>query len=172
MGLRMILNRQTDFTGEFPEEYAKDGLWRFNESAPDADMMLADSSGRDRKMYVNKWSGTTASFRGGSRGNYFRFNITNPATEQTYLKVENDGSIFQDIGERIIVGGWINPTTYSIGNTYTPIFNTRQGPGQPIFYLSLIRGNPRLMLYNSAGTLILDQSVVPPFSFVNKWRAS
>ena len=43
MGLRMILNKQTDFTGEFPVEYAKDGLWRFNENAPDADTELIDS---------------------------------------------------------------------------------------------------------------------------------
>ena len=34
MGLQAVLNRQTDFTGEFPVEYAKDGLWRFNENAP------------------------------------------------------------------------------------------------------------------------------------------
>ena len=83
MGLQVILNTQTDFTGEFPAEYAKDGLWRFNDSAPDADMMAADSSGRGRKMFVSGWSGTTASFRAGFRGNYFRFNITNPATEKT-----------------------------------------------------------------------------------------
>ena len=167
MGLQAVLETQTDFTGEFPAEYAKDGLWRFNESGPDGDTMLADSSGKDRKMYVNGWSGTTASLRAGFRGNYFRFNITNPATEKTYLKATNDGSIFSAIGERIIVGGWMNPTTYSVGNTYTPIFNTRQGPGQPIFYLSLIRGKPRIMLYNSAGSLILDESVTLPFSFVN-----
>ena len=167
MGLQAVLNTQTDFTGEFPVEYAKDGLWRFNENAPDADTMLSDSSGRDRKMFVSGWSGTSAGFRNGQKGRHFRMNITNPASEKTYLKAANDGSIFQSLGERIIVGGWMNPTTYSVGNTYTPIFNTRQGPGQPIFYLSLIRGKPRIMLYNSSGSLILDESVTPPFSFVN-----
>ncbi len=167
MAVKSTLNKQADFTGEFPAEYAKDGLWRFNENAPDADTMLTDSSGRDRKMYVSGWSGTSASFRNGQKGRYFRINITNPASEKTYLKVTNDGSIFSNLGARIIVGGWMNPTTYSIGNTYCPIFNTRQGPGQPIFYLSLIRGKPRIMLYNSSGTLILDESVTPPFSFVN-----
>ena len=35
MALKTILNQQTDFTGEFPVEWAKDGLWRMNESAPD-----------------------------------------------------------------------------------------------------------------------------------------
>ena len=170
MGLQLILNKQTDFTGEFPTEYAKDGLWRFNEENPDGNDCLADSSGKDRKAYINKWSGTTASFTESVHGRYFRFNINNPSSERTYLKITNDGSIFANLGERIICGGWMRPTTYSVGNTYCPIFNTRYGPGQPIFYLSLIRGKPRIMLYNSSGALILDESVTPPFALENaKW---
>ncbi|HCU2976133.1 phage tail protein [Clostridioides difficile] len=167
MTLKTILNMQTDFTGEFPVEFAKDGLWRFNESAPDGNTELADASGKGRNMFINGWSGTTASLRGGHDGNYFRFNINNPSTEKTYLKCTNDGSIFANIGERIICGGWISPTTYSVGNTYTPIFNTRSGPGQPIFYISLIRGKPRLMLYSSGGSLILDKSFTPTFNMIN-----
>jgi len=167
MSLKTILNKQTDFTGEFPAEYAKGGLWRFNEDAPDADTCLADSSGNDRKAYINNWSGTTASLTDGVFGSYFRMNINNPSSEQTYLRVTNDGTIFSDIGERIIVGGWIKPTTYSVGNTYTPLLSTRGGTGNPIFYLSLIRGKPRIMLYNSSGSLILDTSVTPSFSLTN-----
>lgn len=170
MSLKTILNKQTDFTGEFPAEYAKGGLWRFNEDAPDSDTCLADSSGNGRKAYINKWSGTTASLTDGVFGSYFRMNINNPSSEQTYLKVTNDGTIFSDLGERIIVGGWMRPTTYSVGNTYTPILSTRGGTGQPIFYLSLIRGKPRMMLYNSSGFLILDTSVTPSFNLENaKW---
>lgn len=167
MALKTILNTQIDFTGEFPVEYAKDGLWRFNESAPDGNTELADSSGNGRNMYISGWSGTTATLRAGYRGNYFRLNITNPSSEQTYLKCENDGSIFANVGERIICGGWINPTTYSVGNTYCPIFNTRYGPGQPILYISLYSGRPRLMLYNSSGSLILDKTFTPSFSMSN-----
>ncbi len=170
MSLKTILNKQTDFTGEFPAEYAKGGLWRFNEDAPDSDTCLADSSGNGRKAYINNWSGTTASLTSGIFGSYFRMNINNPSSEQTYLKVTNDGTMFSDIGERIVVGGWMRPTTYSVGNTYTPLLSTRGGTGNPIFYLSLIRGKPRLMLYNSSGSLILDTSVTPSFSLENaKW---
>ncbi len=71
------------------------------------------------------------------------------------------------MGERILVGGWMIPTTYSVGNTYCPILNTRYGPGQPIFYLSLFAGRPRIMLYNASGSLILDQTTTPPFSLIN-----
>lgn len=167
MALKNILNTQDAFTGEFPAAWAPDGLWRFNESEPDADDYLADSSGKDRKAYIHNWSGTTADMKTGNFGRYFQMNINNPSSEKTYLKVENDGSIFSSLGETIVVGGWMKPTTYSVGNTYTPILNTRYGSGQPIFYLSLIRGKPRIMLYNSSGSLILDTSVTPSFSLLN-----
>ncbi|MFR2737469.1 MAG: phage tail spike protein [[Clostridium] innocuum] len=167
MAVKSILTRQEDFTGEFPAEYAASGLWRFNEAAPDSNNRLVDSSGRGRDFTVINWSGTSASMRQGQKGRYFRLNITNPTSEKTYLQAVNDSSIFENLGACIAVGGWMNPTTYSVGNTYCPIFNTRQGPGQPILYLSLIRGKPRIMLYNSSGSLILDESVTPPFSLVN-----
>lgn len=170
MALKMILNKQTDFTGEFPAEYAASGLWRFNESAPDEDTALADSSGYGRNFTIVNWSGTTANLSNSPKGRQIRFNINNPTTEKTHLQVTNDGTIFANLGERIIVGGWMCPTTYSVGNTFCPIFNTRYGPGQPIFYLSLYSGKPRIMLYNSSGSLILDKTVTLPFSLSNgKW---
>lgn len=167
MALKNTMNTQDAFTGQVPSSWGKDGLWRFNESEPDANTCTADSSGNGRDAYINKWSGTTADFKTGHLGNYFQMNINNPSSEQTYLRVSNDGTMFSDIGERIVVGGWIKPTTYSVGNTYTPLLSTRAGTGNPIFYLSLIRGKPRLMLYNSSGSLILDTSVTPSFSLTN-----
>lgn len=170
MALKNTMNTQDAFTGQFPTSWGKDGLWRFNESEPDANTCTADSSGNGRDAYINKWSGTTADFKTGHLGNYFQMNINNPSSEQTYLRVSNDGTMFSDIGERIVVGGWMKPTTYSVGNTYTPLLSTRAGTGNPIFYLSLIRGKPRLMLYNSSGSLILDTSVTPSFNLENaKW---
>ena len=60
MSLKTILNKQTDFTGEFPAEYAASGLWRFNEAAPDEDTSLVDESGCGRNFTIINWSGTTA----------------------------------------------------------------------------------------------------------------
>lgn len=167
MALKNTMNTQDAFTGQVSSSWGKGGLWRFNESEPDANTCTADSSGNGRDAYINKWSGTTADFKTGHLGNYFQMNINNPSSEQTYLRVTNDGTMFSDIGERIVVGGWMKPTTYSVGNTYTPLLSTRAGTGNPIFYLSLIRGKPRLMLYNSSGSLILDTSVTPSFSLTN-----
>ncbi len=42
----------------------------------------------------------------------------------------------------------------------------RYGPGQPIFYLSLFAGRPRIMLYNASGSHT-DQTTTPPFSLIN-----
>ena len=167
MAVRSILTSQEDFTGEYPVTERTSALWRFNESAPDSNTQLRDSSSHGRHFTISGWSGTTASLPVSRFGQYFRQNISNPTSEKTHLIAANDGSFFSALGEKIAVGGWINPTTYSVGQTYSPIFNTRQGPGQPIFYVSLFQGRPRMMLYNSAGTLILDQSETPSFSMVN-----
>lgn len=161
------LNSQDKFTGQVPDSWGADGLWRFNESTPDSDTSLADSSGKNRKASISGWSGTTASLQTGHLGRSFRMNINNPASEKTYLKVTNDGTMFSNIGKTITVGGWFMPTTYSVGNTFCPLLNTRQGTGNPIFYLSLHSGKPRLMLYNSSGTLILDQDFTPSFTLTN-----
>ncbi len=167
MAIISILNKQTDFTGEVPLSFGNSGLWRFNESGPDNNLDLIDSSQNNRKIHIIGWSGTTADLFAGKTGGFFKMNINNPTVEKTHLQVDNDGSIFANMGEKIVVGGWMNPTTYSVGNTFCPIFNTRQGPGQPILYLSLYRGKPRLMLYNSSGSLILDETITMPFNLVN-----
>ena len=148
MAIKSILTSQTDFTGEFPVSEKTVALWRFNEAAPDSNNMLTDDSGHNRNFFVSGWSGTSANLLSGRLGRFFRQNIINPTSEKTHLVATNDGSFFSDLGEKIVVGGWINPTTYSVGQTYIPIFNTRQGPGQPIFYVSLFQGRLRLMLYN------------------------
>lgn len=167
MAVKSILTKQEDFTGEFPITEQTAAMWRFNEAAPDSEQRLMDSSGRGRHLKISGWSGTTANLLNGRHGCYFRMNITNPTTEKTHLIATNDGSFFADMTGKIAVGGWMNPTTYSVGNTYCPIFNTRNGPGQPIFYVSLYSGRPRIMLYDSAGTLILDQTETASFSMVN-----
>lgn len=132
MSLKTILNKQTDFTGEFPAEYAASGLWRFNESTPDEDTALADSSGCWRDFAIVNWSGTTANLSKSPKGRQIRFNINNPTSEKTHLQMTNDGSIFANLGERIIVGGWMCPTTYSAGSlildqSLTPSFKLVNG---------------------------------------------
>ncbi len=166
MAIQSVVTSQTDFTGEFPIHDETVALWRFNESQPN-ESKLIDSGTNNHHFTISNWSGTSASLVAGKFGRFFRQNIVNPTSEKTYLTATNDGSFFTDLGEKIVVGGWINPTTYSIGQTFIPIFSTRNGPGQPILYISLYQGRLRLMLYNNAGTLIYDTSETPSISFVN-----
>lgn len=167
MAVKVALNKQEYFTGEFPVTAQTGAMWRFNEAAPDENTHLSDASGHGRNLTISCWSGTTASLVEGRHGRFIRINRNDPATEKTHLTATNDGSFFSSLGETIAIGGWINPTTYSVGSTYCPVFNTRQGPGQPLFYISLISGRPRMMLYGATGSLLLDQSETPPFSLVN-----
>lgn len=167
MAIKSVLTTQEDFTGEIPVTENTAAMWRFNESEPDSNMKLYDSSGNGRHLTIAGFDGTTASLRDSWHGRYFRMNISNPTTEKTHLIAVNDGSFFSDLGDKIASGGWINPTTYSVGNTYCPIINTRSGPGQPLFYISLYSGRPRMMLYNSSGTLILDQTETAAITLKN-----
>jgi phage minor structural protein len=167
MAVKSILTNQEDFTGEFPITPQTFAMWRFNEAQPDGSNRLMDSSGNGKHFTISGWSGTTAGILNGRYGRYFKQNINNPTTEKTYLYITNDGTFFSNLGDKIAVGGWINPTSYSVGQNYIPIFNTRQGPGQPLFYVSLYQGRPRMMLYNSSGDLILDQIETPSFNLVN-----
>lgn len=156
MAVKSILSRVEEFTGEFPLMPTSGALWRFNEPDPPEDNpVLVDASGNGMDFTINNWGGTSAAMRNGRLGRYIRINPVSPATEKTSLVTASRG-IFQNLGERIVICGWLNPTTYSIGTNYVPILSTRNGPGQPIIYLSFYQGRPRTMLYNSSGSSILD----------------
>jgi phage minor structural protein len=167
VAVKSILTAREGFTGEFPVTPQTGAMGRGHDAAPDSETRLADSSGKGRHFTISGWSGTTAALANGRFGRFFRMNTNNPTTEKTHLIAANDGTFFSNLGGKIAVGGWLNPTTYSIGQTYSPLFNTRQGPGQPLLYVSLYNGRPRMMLYNAAGTLLFDQSETPGFSMVN-----
>ena len=86
MALKTILNRQEDFTGEFPKEYATSGLWRFNDEAWDENGLLTDSSGQNRKLEVVNRIGVTAGLVSSGLGGSIKINLNDPANEKLYLK--------------------------------------------------------------------------------------
>lgn len=166
MGLKLLVNATEDFTGEFRKTANTQAQWKMNDSPSGDDTTLHDSSSHARNFTINGWSGTTASTRAGKLGKFFRFNTVNPATEKTHLRATNTGDFFTELGKRIVAGGWIYPTTYSVGTTFVPIFSTRSGPGNPLFYLSLRSGRLRNMLYDASGTLIYDVIEPDPMGVV------
>lgn len=100
LAIKSVLTSQVDFTGEFPVSNKSVALWRFNETAPDSNNMIADASGFNRDFYVSAWSGTSASFPASRLGRFFRQNIINPTSEKTHLVATNDGGFFTDLGEK------------------------------------------------------------------------
>ncbi|MFQ8872828.1 MAG: hypothetical protein ACLR7J_09210 [[Ruminococcus] torques] len=166
MGLKLLVNATEDFTGEFRKTANTQAQWKMNDSPSGDDTTLHDSSGHARNFTINGWSGTTASTRDGKLGKYFRFNTVNPETEKSHLRATNTGDFFTELGKRIVAGGWIYPTTYSVGTTFVPIFSTGSGPGNPLFYISLRSGRLRNMLYDASGTLIYDVIEPDPMEVV------
>src|SRR5699024_8801711 len=114
MAIQSVVTTQTDFTGEFPVRDETVALWRFNESQPN-DNQLKDSSSNNHHFIISNWSGTSASLVSGKYGRFFRQNIVNPTSERTYLTAITDCSVFPDLGEKVVVACWIDPTNYSIG---------------------------------------------------------
>lgn len=58
MALKTILNKQTDFTGEFEPTDKTGALWRMNESDSDVDdndCYISDSSGCGRNAEIVNW---------------------------------------------------------------------------------------------------------------------
>ena len=139
MGLKLLVNATEDFTGEFRKTANTQAQWNMTDSPSGDDTTLNDSSGYARNFTINGWSGTTASTRDGKLGKYFRFNTVNPATEKTHLRATNTGDFFTALGKRLVAGGWIYPTTYSVGTTFVPIFSTRSGPGNPLFIFPFVQ---------------------------------
>ncbi len=70
LAIKSVLTSQVDFTGEFPVSNKTVALWRFNETAPDSNNMIADASGFNRDFYVSAWSGTSASFPASRLGRF------------------------------------------------------------------------------------------------------
>ncbi len=100
MSIRSVITTQEDFTGEFPVKYAASGLWRFDETEPenvDGEYRLSDSSDKKRYAVIHNCNSPTAALLPGKMGNYFRLNTNDPATEQTYLRIANDGTIFENL---------------------------------------------------------------------------
>lgn len=167
MVIKSIIQSREDFTGEFPITENTGAMWRFNETAIPENLILADSSENARALTLVNRAGTTVNLTDGRYGRYYRQNLNNPTEEKTHLFAENDGTLFSNLGSKIVVGGWFQPTTYTIGQTYISITNTRQGSGSPLFDIGVYRGQPSILLYNSSGTAILDVTETPSFSLMN-----
>jgi predicted phage tail component-like protein len=107
-------------------------LWRFNESEPDSDTSLADllrqgPQRRDQRLERD------------DRKPAFRTSRT-VLPDEHQLPIDREDLHQGDKRRHDLPDArrddrrrrWFMPTTYSVGNTFCPLFNTRYGPGQPI----------------------------------------
>lgn len=116
---------------------------------------LADAANPDAPWSVLNYAGS-AGLASGRWGNHLTFNRTNPATEQTSLRVPYRAGMWPSSGV-LLFGAW---AALSFSMAFTPILSTRNTTGKtPLVYLSALGdGRPRAMVYNAAGAAVMDQS--------------
>ena len=97
----------------------------------------------------------------GEWAHHLRLNIANPATTQSRLTLPHFEGLWPSEG-RLLMGMW-HRQGYTMA--FNPLMSTRgSGPGHPLAYLSTYAyGDPRVQVYNAAGSLILDQRPNPPW---------
>lgn len=146
-----------DWAGEWPV----DGgvlLQRFetvNEPSG-TDRTMPDAADVDAIWTVRNFTAATAGLSAGRWGNNLSLNRSAPATEQTSLTVPYFAGLWPSSG-KLLFRVW---ASLSFAMSFTPIISTRNTTGKaPLVYLSTLSdGRPRAMIYNSAGSAILDQS--------------
>ena len=115
---------------------------------------LPDANGVDVWTITNFAS--TAGLSAGRWGNNLSLNRSAPATEKTSAKVPYRAGLWPSSGKLLFsVWGALN-----FSMTYTPLISTRNDAARkPLVYLSTMNdGRPRAMIYDAAGTAILDAS--------------
>lgn len=155
-GLIAAWGGRADWSGESPSAGAT-LLQRFETlDGVGATRALPDSANPARDWTLRNASAATAGLSGGRWGNNLGFNRSNPATEQTSLVVPHFAGMWPDSGQ-MLFKVW---AALNFSMSFTPIISTRNTSGAaPLVYLSTLGdGRPRAMVYNAAGSSVLDQS--------------
>lgn len=145
-----------DWSGEHPASgaYALARFQAFNETSG-LTRTFPDAADPARTWTVRNVQ-NTAGLSAGRWGNNLSLNRSAPSTEQTSVVLPNRAGMWPASGT-LLFRAWA-ALTFSM--QFTPIISTRGNAGvAPLVYLSTLSdGRPRAMIYNAAGTAILDQS--------------
>ena len=94
----------------------------------------------------------------GRFGSHLVMNRVNPSREQALLKLPYFTGLWPSSG-RLLTGMWVSQS-YTM--QFNPLISSRGGDGVPLAYLSShTNGSLRHMVYDSAGSLVLDQYETP-----------
>lgn len=167
-----LFDSRLDWAGEWP---AGDAvlLQRFesvNEPSG-TDRTMPDAANLDATWTVRNFTAASAGLAAGRWGKHLTFNRNTPATEQTSLTVPYFAGLWPASG-KMLFKVW---AALSFSMSFTPIISSRNTTGiAPLVYLSTTSdGRPRAMVYNAAGTALLDQSEsagsIPWTQTANTW---
>ena len=158
-----------DWAGEWPADSAV-LLQRFEQvNGTGTTRTMPGAVSSDTWTILNYTS--SAALSAGRWGSNLSLNRTAPATEKTALRVPYRAGLWPATG-KMLFSVW---ASLSFAMAFTPLISTRNTSGKrPLVYLSTTSdGRPRAMVYNSAGTVILDQSEpaasIPWTQTANTW---
>lgn len=142
----VALNRvDNTATGEYRDAVAPERVWKYH-------------SGTDNAI---SWGAES-----GPMGDAMRMNAVAPTTEHGRVQLDHFPDLWPDSG-RLLVGLWARQD-YSMA--FNPLLDTRAT--DPFVYLSTARGSgrARFQLYDTAGSLLLDNYEADPYAGTTDWR--
>jgi len=146
-----------DWTGEWDPDAVTQVLLRMDSFVGTGDPRpTPDSSGNDRTAYVNNFASSSAAAVPSKWGTGLRLNNLG-RTEQSYIRIENDGNLFPSSGS-LMVGAWYNGKN---DTQWNPVLSTRGTPGSaPLFHLNVnvTASVPTVnyRFYDSAGNTLVN----------------
>ena len=154
------------WASEFPGDQAVALLRLESQSGAGANRTTPADAGPDGTI-IN-WTAASAALNAGNRGNRLLCNANAPSTEQTAARVTYFDGLWPSSG-KLLLSIWAG-LRYAM--TFSPLISSRNTSGKaPLAYLSTMSdGRPRAMVYNAAGTAILDQAETLPWTAAaNAW---
>lgn len=151
-----------DWAGEQPAS-GNVLLQRFDTiSGTGPDRTLADAAAPGVTWTARNYSAASASLQQGRWGKHLRYNLNDPATEQTSLLVPHFPGLWPASGKMLFTV-WA-ALTFSMN--HSPILSTRNDASRhPLVYLATLNnGNPRVIMYSSTGQALIDRSETPPWT--------
>ncbi|MDD2394214.1 MAG: phage tail protein [Sphaerochaeta sp.] len=146
MAVISILSEQSDFTGEMPVTSHTKGLWRFNSGSVSDENVVSFPDASDYMRPAVLVGSDYALSTDAVFGNSLELNITDSAS---YLRVQNDGTMFSPLYGRFAFGGCFKVPI--VPTTVVPLLAAQSAGQTSLFRLEVVDGHVTVMLCGATG---------------------
>ncbi len=148
-----------DWTGEWDADAVTQALLRMDSFVGNEEPRpVPDSSGRNREVLAYNYGATSATPVASRWGTGLRLNNNGSATEQSSVRIVNDGTLLPTSGS-LMVGLWF---MLPAPEQWNPLISTRSTPGAaPLFHAAVnVSASGTLLnyrFYSAAGTQLVNE---------------